>query len=208
MLDLPGYPVLDKQALIGGCVRLPIAIDIDVLAQEYRSLPDTLWGTTGGRVGVHNAAQAIFLRGYAPAEGEKPVEDRPALAHLPYVRRIVEQLIPAPALRCLLAKLPAGASIAPHIDRAPYFAKTVRIHIPIESHNNAWMMCADRLYQMRPGECWAINNSAMHAVCNADATRSRTHLICDFIPAASLMALISGGEKDLAIHDGPLPACP
>jgi hypothetical protein len=208
MLDLPDFPVLDKQALIGGCVRLPVAIDIDMLASEYRSLPEILWGSTGGRVGVHNVAQAIFLRGYAPAEGEKPVEDRPALDHLPYVRRIIEQLVPAPPLRCLLAKLPAGASIAPHIDRAPYFAKTVRIHIPIESHNNAWMMCAEHIYQMRAGECWAINNSTTHAVWNADETRSRTHLICDFIPTAGLLAVIAKGEKNLAIRESPLNSSP
>ncbi len=203
MLDLPGYPLLDKQALIGGCVRLAMAIDIDRLTREYQSLPASIWGTTGGRVGVHNAAEAVFLRGYAPAEGDKPVEDRPTLDSLPYARHLIEQMIPAPALRCLLAKLPAGASIAPHIDRAPYFGKTVRIHVPIESHEHAWMMCANLTYQMRAGEVWAINNSEVHAVWNADSTRSRTHLICDFIPNAALLALIASGEKDLATSNRP-----
>ena len=142
MLDLPGHAILDKAVLIGGCVRLRAHVDAERLRSEVANLPASLWGTTGGRVGVHSAAEAVFLRGYAPAEGDKPIEDRPALDRLPYVREIIQSFIPATPQRCLLARLPAGASIAPHIDRAPYFAKTLRLHFPVETHNEAWMVAA------------------------------------------------------------------
>jgi hypothetical protein len=199
MLDLPNHAPIDKQQLVGGCVRLPLAVDGQRLANEYRALPESVWGTRGGRVGVHNAAEAVFLRGYAPAEGDKPIEDRPALDLLPYARYLIEQLVPAPPLRCLLAKLPAGASIAAHVDRAPYFGKTLRIHFPVETHEHAWMMCAHRYYRMQSGEAWVINNSTLHAVWNADTRRPRTHLICDFLPSAMLLSLIANGDKDLSI---------
>jgi hypothetical protein len=72
MLDLPGQPLLDKLALVGGCLRLPLRIDADRLRTEISQLPESFWGTTGGRVGVHREVQALFLRGYAPAEGDRP----------------------------------------------------------------------------------------------------------------------------------------
>lgn len=197
MLDLPGQPVLDKLALVGGCLRLQLRIDDERLRAEIARLPASIWGTTGGRVGVHRDAEALFLRGYAPAEGDKPIVDREALALLPYARHIIETLIPAPAQRCLLARLRAGTTIAPHIDRAPYFAKTLRLHFPVESHDFAWMVSGPQCYLMKPGEVWVLNNSAPHAVWNAHATQSRTHMICDFLPTLQLLELLAAGERQL-----------
>lgn len=197
MLDLPGHPVIDKAALVGGCVRLRLQLDVARLVAEVDALPASLWGTQGGRVGVHRAAEALFLRGYAPAQGALPIEDREPLALLPYAREIIEKLIPAPAQRCLLARLPAGASIDPHIDRAPYFSKTLRLHFPIETHDQAWMIAGPLCYLMKPGEAWVLNNSGPHAVWNADPRRSRTHMICDFLPTPALLTMLAAGERDL-----------
>jgi len=201
MLALPNQPLLDKTALIGGCARLPVRCDAARLRAEVEALPAALWGTRGGRVGVHNAAQAIFLRGHAPAEGNLPIEPREALALLPYVREIIETLIPAAPLRCLLALLPPGGVIAPHIDQADYFSKTIRIHVPVATHAQAWMYCAGRSYRMAPGEIWALNNSAVHAVWNASDEVSRTHLICDFLGSAPLFDLLARADRDLGIVD-------
>jgi hypothetical protein len=198
MHDLPDQPLIDKHALVGGCVRLPLAVDAQRLRDEVAHLPVALWGTRGGRVGVHNLAEALFLRGHAPAEGDKPIEERPALRLLPYARVIIEEMIAAPPLRCLLARLPAGAVVAPHRDdRAPYFAKTLRIHVPVQTHEQSWMFCAGQTYLMRAGEVWALNNLAVHAVWNAHATLSRTHLICDFLPTPALLELHARGERGL-----------
>jgi len=200
MLALPGHPLLDKTALIGGCARLPLRCDAARLRAEVAALPATLWGTRGGRVGVHNAAQAIFLRGHAPAEGNLPIEPREPLAQLPYVREIITTLIPAPPLRCLLALLPPGAVIAPHIDQADYFSKTVRIHVPVVTHAQMWMYCGGRSYRMAEGEIWALNNSAMHGVWNA-GEQPRTHLICDFLGSDALFDLLARAERDLGVDD-------
>lgn len=197
MLELRGQPFLDKSALIGGCVRLALQFDVARLAAEIEELPPTAWGTTGGRVGVHRAAEALFLRGHAPAEGDLPIEDRPALATLPYITEIIQRQIPAPPMRCLLARLRGGARVPTHIDRAPYFAQTIRLHIAVTSHELAFMYCAGQRYIMRPGELWGLNNCAPHAVWNTDPTRERTHLICDFLPSAELCHLLATGEHDL-----------
>jgi hypothetical protein len=197
MLDLPGQPVIDKAALVGGCLRLRLQLDAERLMAEVDALPSSVWGTQGGRVGVHRAAEALFLRGYAPAQGALPIEDREPLALLPYAREIIENLIPAPAQRCLLARLPGGASIDPHIDRAPYFSKTLRLHFPIQTHDQAWMIAGSLCYLMKPGEAWVLNNSGPHAVWNADPQRSRTHMICDFLPTPALLQMLAAGERDL-----------
>jgi hypothetical protein len=197
MLSLPDQPLLDKVALIGGCARLPLRFDVERALAEIAGLPEELWGSRGGRVGVHNPAQAIFLRGHAPAQGDLPVEDREALAYLPYLRELIEQLIPAQPMRCLLAMLPAGAVIAPHIDQADYFSKTIRLHFPITTNEHVWMYCAERNYHMRPGEVWALNNSTGHGVVNADAEQSRLHMICDFLSSPALVDLLARADHGL-----------
>jgi hypothetical protein len=146
---------------------------------------------------VHLAAEAVFLRGFAPAEGDKPIEDRPALDRLPYARELIERAIGTRPQRCLLARLPAGASVAPHVDRAPYFSQTLRIHVPVETHDQAWMTCEGLSYVMRAGEVWALNNVATHGVWNAHSSRSRTHLIVDFLPDPGLLALLAQAERNL-----------
>jgi Aspartyl/Asparaginyl beta-hydroxylase len=200
MLDIPAAPYLDKAVLVGGCIRLPLAIEIDRLRSEVSALPASVWGTPGGRVGVHNSAEAVFLRGHAPAEGDKPVEDRPILEDLPYARRIIEKIIPAPRWRCLLARLPAGAVIAPHVDKPPYFGKTLRVHVPVETNESVYMVSCGLCYSMQAGEAWVLNNSAEHAVWNADPARSRTHMICDFLPSPELLELLARGERGLGVR--------
>ena len=198
MSATPESAIPDKTALIGGCARLPLHVDAARLRAEVEALPESMWETRGGRLGPHDAARAIFLRGYAPAEGRhKPVEDRDAIARVPYAREIITQLLPAPPQRCLLARLPAGAIVPPHSDNGPYFLRTIRIHVPVITHELAWMYCAGRVYRMLPGEVWALNNSAEHAVWNADASRPRTHLICDYLPSPELLGLLARAERDL-----------
>ncbi|MBS0557812.1 MAG: aspartyl/asparaginyl beta-hydroxylase domain-containing protein [Proteobacteria bacterium] len=202
MFISPNPPPLDKDALIGACARLPLAIDATRLRAEVDALPESMWETRGGRLGPHDAARAVFLRGYAPAEGRgKPIEDREALALLPYAREIITQMLQASPQRCLLARLPAGATVPPHSDNGPYFHKTIRIHVPVITHEKVWMYCDGRVYNMRPGEIWALNNNAEHAVWNEDAVRARTHLICDFLPAPALLDLLGRAERDLGAVD-------
>jgi hypothetical protein len=192
-------PAVDKHALIGGCVRLPLAVDISRLRQEVDRLPASLWGTRGGRVGVHQPTEGIFLRGHAPIEGPRPIEDREPLAHLPYVRELLGT-IPAPPMRCLLAKLMPGSVIRMHVDNGDYFLQTLRIHVPVVSDPSVAMISDDRVYSMQPGEAWALNNSTHHGVLSG-WSQPRIHLICDFQPTEALCALIRAGERDLGRHD-------
>jgi hypothetical protein len=201
MTALADAPALDKTALLGGCLRLPVRIDAERMAREIEALPAEVWGTTGGRVGVHRDAGALFVRGYAPAEGDKPIEDRPVLELLPYTREVITTTVGPDPLRCLFARLPAGKFVAEHADIGPYFTKTIRIHYPVISNPNVRMVCAGLSYLMRPGEVWGLNNSARHAVWNADPAQSRTHLICDYLLTPQLERLLAASERDLGRPD-------
>lgn len=202
MRDLPGQPILDQHRLVGACVRLPVSIDDERLAAEVRALSPEAWEIRGGahrypEQGAHRAAETVFLRGHPPAEGNLPIEDRPSLAQLPYLRDLIQRDIGSRPQRCILARLPAAASVAPHIDRAPYFGQTLRVHVPVESHESVWMVCAGLAYQMKPGEAWVLNNTAVHGVWNAHPFLARTHMICDFLPDPRLLDLLVRGERDL-----------
>lgn len=196
----PAIPPVDKDALIGGCVRLPVAVDIDRLYREVQALPESCWGTRGGRVGVHQPTEGVFLRGHAPIEGPKPIEDREPLQALPYIRSLIHDRIPAPPMRCLLAKLLPHGVIRMHVDKGDYFLQTLRLHVPIVTDPSVAMFCRDRVYRMQRGEVWALNNSTLHGVYSG-WSMPRLHLICDFLPTAALCDLIRTGEHDLGTVD-------
>jgi len=63
------------------------------------------------------------------------------------------------------------------------------------------MYCAERSYRMQPGEAWALNNSTVHGVWNADPERSRTHLVCYFLTSPALLGLLARAERDLGTVD-------
>lgn len=182
--------IVDKASLIGTSILLPLAVDAESLVAEFHRIPSTNWGSRGGRVGVHMQTEAIFLRGFAPAEGELPIEDRSLLETLPAFRSTIYQLLDAQPLRCLLAKLQPMGSIPLHIDKGGYFEKTIRIHIPIVTNQQSVMMVDGEEVHMRVGEVWAINNCAMHGVENRNTSEARTHLICDYLPSEKLVQLL------------------
>ena len=197
MFAISEYPKLDKEILIGTCVKLPISFEIEKLINDFQSISPDLWGSRGGRVGVHVQAEAVFLRGFAPAEGDLPIEDRPVLETLPYAKQLIHQLLGAQPLRCLFAKLKANGQVPLHIDNGEYFEKTIRIHFPVVTNTKAKMYVGGEEFSMQVGEIWAINNCAVHGVINAHESEARTHLICDYLPSESLLQLLSDGDHDL-----------
>ena len=200
MVDLATLPVLDKFSLIGaGCARLPLRVDAERIRAEVDALPAHLWGNRGGRGGVHDRAAAVWLRGHAPAERRDSIDEREPFAWLPTLRELVMSTIAAPPMRCLLARLPAGCSVPAHTDNGPYFARTLRLHVPVITSPAVAMFADGLVYHMQPGEVWALNNSAVHGVLNDDPVQARTHMIVDFLPSDGLRDLLRSADRGLGL---------
>lgn len=201
MQDVSSLPVVDKSAWIGaGCARLGLTVDAARVRAEVDALPDAFWGSRGGRGGVHDRAEAVWLRGHAPAERRPGIEEREPFALLPSLRQLVMERIPAEPMRCLLARLPAGGTVPAHADSGPYFARTLRLHVPVVTSPAVKMYSDGRVYHMQPGEVWALNNAAIHGVLNDDPRQARTHLIVDFLPSAALRALLAAADRELGVE--------
>ena len=192
---------IDKDRLIGACVRLDLSLDADRLTQEVTGIATDEWFVGNRSQQVHSDVDAIFLRGYAPREGNKPINDRDILNQLPYISELIHQQIPAPPLRCLLARLAPCGSVKLHADNGVYFRKTLRLHIPVVTSPEASMYCSGHFYRMQSGEVWALNNIGIHGVLNEHASIARTHIICDFQPTPELLGLIAAGQSDLGVED-------
>jgi quercetin dioxygenase-like cupin family protein len=200
MQDLASLPEIDKFEWIGaGCARLPIAVDASQVRAEVDALPAEWWGSRGGRGGVHDRAEAIWLRGYAPAERRPEIDEREPFARLPTLRRLVMETIPATPLRCVLARLAAGAVVPAHADSGAYFVRTLRFHVAVITSPAVIMYADERVYHMAPGEVWALNNAAIHGVLNDDSSQPRTHLIVDFVPSGPLRALLDRADRGLGV---------
>ena len=154
----PAGPAVSRQALAGGRMRAASRCKSMPSGSRRKYRPSRLQPGKSGAASTAIrsrasivAAETVFLRGHTPAEGDLPIEDRPLLGNLPYIRQLIERDIGTHPQRCMLARLPAGASVLPHMDRAPYFSKTLRVHVPVESNDQAWMICGGLAYQMKPG---------------------------------------------------------
>jgi len=81
----------------------------------------------------------------------------------------------------MVVKLLPESEIRPHVDDTEYLQLTRRHHIAIKT-NDKVLFCVDKeCINMKPGECWEINNSKEHFVKN-DSNEERIHLIIDIMP--------------------------
>jgi hypothetical protein len=165
------YPanLLDKQRLVGA---VPAFGSWWMLTGSRRkSLPCLGILGLAGRSRRRTRRPGRLPAGHAPAEGDKPIEDRPAA---PPIRSRPDRAGDRHSAAALPAgAVPAGAAVAPSTGR----------HIfPNPAHPRAGRNPRPGLdglrglsYRMRPGEVWALNNVAMHAVWNSRRTSRARH---------------------------------
>jgi hypothetical protein len=78
--------------------------------------------------------------------------------------------------RIMLAKLPAGESIKPHIDKSPAAQFPHKIHIPLFTNTEAFFFLNDKGVNMKEGIIYEVNNRMNHSVVNKGDS-DRVHLI-------------------------------
>jgi hypothetical protein len=84
--------------------------------------------------------------------------------------------------RIMLARLPAGAFIAPHTDGDARGSRPHKIHVPILTNPDAYFFVNDGRYHFEEGRAYEVNNSTRHAAVNSGKT-DRIHLIFEYLDA-------------------------
>jgi hypothetical protein len=81
--------------------------------------------------------------------------------------------------RVMLARMPAGGVIHPHIDANPAARWPHKIHIPIQTNPEVTFFVDPDTHHFEVGQAYEVNNLGRHAVHNGGTT-PRIHLIFEY----------------------------
>ena len=162
--------------------RIASGIDVTQALAELDARPE-LWGQNRGRLDVpgspHAASEDIWLRFRPREELTSPAAYGephfaafwPAWYQMPALRPIVFGImarVQAVYLGgILLTRIPAGASILPHVDRGwhPEW-NNIKCYVILRANARCVNRCGDESVVMAPGEAWLFRNDITHSVEN------------------------------------------
>src|SRR4029077_6602746 len=126
---------------VEGCVRLPIRVDVARLTAELDCLPPDTWGRADRDPVVQASVESFFAIGYPRGPRPVPPDDRPVLAHLPYLRWFLREQITAAPTRAIVARLFSRGLIPTHTDTPRFFRGTVRLSIQVAAEGAQRLYC-------------------------------------------------------------------
>jgi hypothetical protein len=118
---------------------------------------------------------------------------------LTYLHEILDTHLKGSTLvGALYAIIPPQGSIGIHQDhvksknkeKSRAMNETVRLHIPLHTSDQVYMLMGAQFHHMKEGEFWMLNNHHYHGVLNADNTLHRNHLILDVVPSEELIKML------------------
>lgn len=183
-------------------LQLPVAVDVERLIEEYRSIPQEAWAST--HWDVHCSANMVLLRGGNQGTAEdffSPESiNHDVLRGLPYMAWLLGESGPfgGTTYAFIFRMKPLGVT-RPHIDLDPAWFEPFRIHIPIVTNDGAYLLSEGRAKHLSVGEVWTFDNQSKHAVINGDAVR--THLIFDVPRQPKLLDLVERSRFDPGTDD-------
>lgn len=183
-----------------GCVRLPLTVDTSQLAAELGALPAAVWTQVDRDPVVQAFVESFFVIGHPRGPLPLPPEDRPPLAHLPSLRRLLRETVPASPTRGIVARTQPHGLIPIHTDTPRFFRSTLRLSIQVASADVQRLYCGGLWYEMAPGEVWALDNLKPHGIENAAAS-PRINVLADYVPSDALMEWVAAGDAGLGVRD-------
>jgi hypothetical protein len=183
-------------------LRLPVSIDVDRLLADYSLILPLAFSTSHWN--THCSSDMLLLRGGNSGTEEDfccdDSTDSEVLANLEYLRWLLDASGPfGRATYAFIFRMkPMGIS-RPHVDGSPAWKAPFRIHVPITTNEEAFLLSEGRSKHIAVGEAWTFDNQVRHAVVNGNTVR--THLIMDVLPNPKLDALLANSVWDQGIPD-------
>lgn len=171
------------------------SVDVESLRRDVLALPEEEWDrpedfqanyNKGGA--LKQAAHVIFRfsdrRGSLIRYFELPRWSRWKDRLLPVMEEAVRPLGYDRHLfpRVMLAKLPPGSFIAPHVDGDRRGHVPHKIHVPLETNPQAVFFLGGERHHFEVGRAYEVDNGARHSVVNGGDT-DRVHLIFEYLDA-------------------------
>jgi hypothetical protein len=162
-------------------------VDISELKKKVLALPNKTWAEQNevkpNKFGVLDKTKHIVFRFVNSFKDHRFYSDKAIWEDW---RGLIEPLLEATKIaygyrqaecpRIMLAKLPAGESINPHIDRSPAAQFPHKVHIPLTTNDETFFILNEDYINMEIGSIYEVNNRKLHSVINKGKTE-RIHLI-------------------------------
>ena len=171
------------------------AVDVQALREAVLQLPGDAWDTTAdfeanyNKQGAIRSASHIVFRFCDRREIPFRYFDMPVWSEwqnvlLPVLEAAVRDYGYARGFypRIMLANLPAGTFIPPHVDGAAHVSVPHKIHIPLTTNPETYFFVGDERFHLQEGFAYEVNNATRHSVVNSGAT-DRIHLIFEYLDA-------------------------
>jgi hypothetical protein len=171
-------------------------VDLGTVPADVLATPDDAWDTADdfeanyNKRGALRHATHIILRFCDRRLRPAPCYDLPSWAQwAPRLLPIMEAAVAPYGYargffpRIMLARLPVGAFVAPHIDGQPSGNRPHKIHVPILTNADTYFFVEQHRYQFHPGQAYEVNNAARHAAANHGRS-DRVHLIFEYLDAS------------------------
>jgi hypothetical protein len=128
------------------------------------------------------------------------VADSDILKSLPYYEWLVGGDGPfGQSTYAFIFRMKPDGVARPHRDNDLAWKEPFRLHIPITTNDDAFLLAEGRAKHFSIGEVWTFDNQSMHAVVNGDSVR--THLIIDVPRNPKLDALLEKAHFDPGVED-------
>lgn len=174
-------------------VRRLGSVDIDTLRGAVLAIPEAVWTAENAakpnKFDVLDATRHIVFRFVDSPRDWRASHDRPAWAswrgHLePVLAQAVRDYGYGRGLfpRVMLARMPAGGVIHPHIDANPAAKWPHKIHIPLTTNPGVVSFFGGAEHHFPVGEAVEVDNLGPHWVRN-DGDTDRIHLIFEYYDA-------------------------
>jgi hypothetical protein len=161
------------------------AFDVQRLEEDLRAVDELEWKRQPGPYhgGEWTGVSLWAARGNAervtgPRPGLFPYRPTPVLDRTPYIREVLDGFrCPKQVVRLLA--LPPGGRIEEHVDgRTDFDCGSIRLHLPIVTHEDVVFTVGGVRQRWSPGELWWADFALPHSVFNESPIR-RVHLVID-----------------------------